>query len=120
MSKSTHCSNTTHDHLFDCKVSPPVWCQAKSLLTTYEVKETTLTKDDEARRLLWYASFLKPIHDVAERAKRDINQGPGVSKRAGKKANRSVLSKLLVDELKRPGRDAEAVEKIMKAADDVS
>ena len=61
--------STTHDHLFDCKVSPPVWCQAKRLLTTYDVEETTLTKDEEARRLLWYAAFLKPIHDYAERAR---------------------------------------------------
>ena len=43
-----------------------------------------------------------------------------VTKRSGKKANRSIMSKLLVDELKRPGRDAEAVEKIMKAANDVT
>ena len=111
---------TTHDHLFDCKVTPPVWCQSKRLLTTCDVKETTLTNDDEARRLLWYASFLKPIHDVAERAKQQQLQTPDVSKRAGKKANRSIMSKLLVDELKRPGRDAEAVEKVMKAADDIT
>ena len=111
---------TTHDHLFDCKVTPPVWCQSKRLLTTCDVEETTLTNDDEARRLLWYASFLKPIHDVAERAKQQQMQKAGVSKRAGKKANRSIMSKLLIDELKRPGRDAEAVEKIMKAADDIT
>lgn len=39
-------------------------------------------------------------------------------KLVGRKANRSVISKLLVDELKRPTREAEAVEKIMKGADD--
>lgn len=111
--------STVHDHLFDCKVTPPVWCQAKRLMTTHNVEETTLTKDDEARRLLWYASFLKPVHDYAERAKQQI-EAPEVSKRASKKANRSIMIKLLVDELKRPGRDAEAVEKIMKASNDMT
>jgi len=105
--------STTHDHLFDCKVTPPVWCQAKQMLTTNSLEETTLNKDEEARRLLWYASFLKPIHDYAERSKQD-------SAVTGKKANRSIMSRLLVDELKRPGRDAEAVEKIMKAASEMT
>lgn len=113
--------STTHDHLYDCKVTPPVWCQAQRLLTTNDVgSDKTLTKDEEARRLLWYAAFLKPIHDYAHRLKQQMQQEEGVSRRADKKANRSVMSKLLVDELKRPGRDANTVEKIMKAANDIT
>ncbi|CAB9512863.1 Putative CCA tRNA nucleotidyltransferase 2 [Seminavis robusta] len=115
--------STTHDHLYDCKVTPPIWCQSKKLLTTNNVAEMTLTTDEEARRLLWYASFLKPIHDRAEALKQlqmQALQAKSPGKRAGKKANRSIMSKLLVDELKRPGRDADSVEKIMSAANDIT
>jgi len=105
--------STAHDHLWECQVKPPVWCDARKTYTTHGVDERTLMQDEEARRLLWYASFLKPLYDEAKRV-------PQVPKgaRQGKKANRSILSKLLVDELKRPARDAEAIEKILKAADD--
>ena len=50
-----------HDHLADCKVSPPLWCRYHK--TAYGVTETRLTQDEEARRLLWYAAFLKPMFD---------------------------------------------------------
>lgn len=110
--------STTHDHLCDCKISTPVWCQKKNVLqsTTNGVNEITLVDDEESRRRLWYASFLKPLRDhfknlgQAETAKAGARQG--------KKASRSVIMKLMVDELKRPLRDAEAVELVMKAADD--
>jgi len=111
--------STTHDHLFDCKISPPSWCQSKRLLTTHNVVETPLTSDEEARRLLWYAAFLKPIHDYCQFLRRK-EEATNLTKRAGKKANRSFISKLLVDELKRPARDAESVETIMKAANDIT
>jgi tRNA nucleotidyltransferase/poly(A) polymerase len=104
---------TTHDHLCDCQISPPMWCAAKQTYATHGVDETTLMKDEEARRFLWYASFLKPIYDHAlelPQNKKNV--------RKGKMASRSVICKLLVDELKRPSRDADAVEKIMKAANE--
>jgi tRNA nucleotidyltransferase/poly(A) polymerase len=112
--------STTHDHLFDCKITPPVWCQSKQLLTTNNVQEATLSSDEEARRLLWYAAFLKPVYDYEKRLKRQVQDVQPGSNRAGRKANRSIMSKLLVDELKRPIRDAEAVEKIMKSADEIT
>jgi len=103
----------THEHLNDCKHFPPIWCQSKKSYTTHGVTELTLREDEDARRLLWYAAFLKPLDDAARKVK-EIE----VSKRQGKKANRSTISKLLVDELKRPTRDSDAIEKIMKGAND--
>lgn len=105
--------STTHDHLSDCKALPPVWCEIEKSYTTHGVEEMTLLQDENARRLLWYAAFLKPLYDHAKHVPQ--NQ---VSKREGKRASRSIISKLLVDELKRPTRDGEAVEKIMRGADD--
>ncbi|CAJ1967093.1 unnamed protein product [Cylindrotheca closterium] len=103
----------THEHLDDCKYSPPIWCQSKKSYTTHGVTELTLREDGYARRLLWYAAFLKPIDDAARKVK-EIE----VSKRQGRKANRSTISRLLVDELKRPTRDSDAIEKIVKGAND--
>jgi hypothetical protein len=56
---------------------------------------------------------LKPIYDRSNK----IPQA-ATSVRDGKKANRSVISRLLVDELKRPTRDAISVEKILRGADE--
>lgn len=110
--------STTHNHVCDCKISTPVWCQKKYVLrsATNGVHELTLIQDEEARRRLWYASFLKPLRDYY----RNLGQAETVQAgaRQGKKASRSVIMKLMVDELKRPLRDAEAVELVMKAADD--
>jgi tRNA nucleotidyltransferase/poly(A) polymerase len=110
--------STTHNHLCDCKISTPVWCQKKYVLrsATNGVHELTLIQDEESRRRLWYASFLKPLRDYYK----NLGQAETVQAgaRQGKKASRSVIMKLMVDELKRPLRDAEAVELVMKAADD--
>lgn len=103
--------STSHDHLADCRWSPPLWCKNKQ--ASYGAVEQALIRDEESRRLLWYASFLMPLH--REAAKVAAEKG---SKRAGKKANRSVVSKLLVDDLKRPARDADAIERIIKASID--
>lgn len=113
-----HLLSTTHDYLCDCKITTPVWCQKKYVLgaASHGVQEIPLLQDDESRRRLWYASFLKPLRDhfktlgQAETAKAGARQG--------KKASRSVVMKLMVDELKRPYRDAEAVELVIKCADD--
>jgi len=117
-SKGLELMSTTHDHLSDCKVNPPIWCEKKRCLrsATNGVKELSLVEDEGARRLLWYASFLKPFMDYS----RAIDQGSKNSRRQGKKANRSVICTLLVDELKRPVRDVEAVGRIMQAADDIT
>lgn len=108
--------STTHDHLSDCKIKPPLWCEKKRCADslTNGVEELSLLEDEEARRLLWYASFLKPFMDYS----RSVIYDSKKSRRQGKKANRSVICSLLVDELKRPIRDAEAVGRIMQAADD--
>lgn len=105
--------NTNHEQLEDCKLYPPVWCNKdkKHSYTTHGVTELTLSEDEEARRFLWYAAFLKPLYDVSNHIPEEQK-----AKRQGKKANRSVISKLLVDELKRPTKEAEAVERIMKGA----
>lgn len=103
----------THEHLCDCKLYPPKWCQSKGTYTTHGTKELTLKEDEEARRFLWYAAFLKPLYDHSKlvcESKKSIRQG--------RKANRSTICKLLVDELKRPAREADAVEKIMRGAND--
>ena len=104
--------STTFDYLCDNKHKPPTWCQIKDGSTTHGFSETTLLQDEEARRLLWYAAFLKPLNDYASL----LPKKP--SPQNGKKAKRSVISKLLVDLLKRPTRDAENIEKIVRAADD--
>merc|ERR1712232_1053894 len=62
---------------------------------------------------MWYAAFLKPLYDHSVK-----NPEGKKKKRAGRKANRSMVSKLLVDELKRSTREADAVEKIIKGAND--
>ena len=105
--------STTHDHLCDCRVDPPIWCESKGALTTHGFIDDTLLNNEEARRLLWYSAFLKPLMDYSKQFDENMS-----SPNRGKKANRSVVSKLLVEELKRPTRDAESVVKIMKAADD--
>jgi hypothetical protein len=83
---------------------------------TNGVHEITLIQDEESRRRLWYASFLKPLRDHFKSLGQAVTVKAGA--RQGKKASRSVIMKLMVDELKRPLRDAEAVERVMKAADD--
>lgn len=111
-----HLLSTAHDHLCECKMNTPLWCKAShSSMTTHGYKEATLLTDEEARRLLWYAAFLKPLMDYASLLD-ETKPRPG----RGKKSNRSVVTKLLVDELKRPARDAESVDKIIAAADDFS
>ena len=57
----------THDHLCDCMADRPGWCESKRALEAGAVnglgREETLPlmEDEEARRLLWYATFLKPM-----------------------------------------------------------
>jgi len=103
----------SHEHLSECNAFPPNWCQKKGSYTTHGVTELTLREDCEARRFLWYASFLKPVYD---HSKQVAEKKP--SRRQGKKANRSVIYRLLVDELKRPLRETESVEKIMAGANE--
>eukprot|EP00543_Licmophora_paradoxa_P015361 CAMPEP_0202461580 /NCGR_PEP_ID=MMETSP1360-20130828/50011_1 /ASSEMBLY_ACC=CAM_ASM_000848 /TAXON_ID=515479 /ORGANISM="Licmophora paradoxa, Strain CCMP2313" /LENGTH=376 /DNA_ID=CAMNT_0049083689 /DNA_START=105 /DNA_END=1235 /DNA_ORIENTATION=+ len=105
--------STTHDHLCDCKVNPPLWCTAKGSMTTHGYNDSTLLDNGESRRFLWYAAYLKPLMDHS----REVDKKQQNKPKRGKKANRSIIGKLLVDELKRPTRDAESVEKIIRAAD---
>ena len=68
-SKGLTLLSTTHDHLGDCKVDIPLWCEHERCrkCATNGVQEISLLEDEEARRLLWYASFLKPIMDYTDR-----------------------------------------------------
>lgn len=113
-----HILTTTHNHLCDCKAKIPIWCEKKrvSAAATYGVQEMTLVNDEESRRRLWYASFLKPLRDHFRTQGHTEQAKAGA--RQGKKASRSVIMKLMVDELKRPLRESESVEAIMKASDD--
>jgi len=111
--------STTHDHLCECKAQKPFWCETERAAPAaryYGVDEVVLIDDDEARRRLWYAAFLKPLRDNVHGMER--KDQAKVGRTQGKKAKRSAIMKLMVDELKRPLRDADAVEVIMKAADD--
>ncbi|OEU10534.1 PolyA_pol-domain-containing protein, partial [Fragilariopsis cylindrus CCMP1102] len=105
--------STNYDQLEECKLFPPVWCNKsyQGSYTTHGTQDISLSEDDDALRYMWYASFLKPLYDHS------LMIDP-LGKNLGKKANRSVVCKLLVDELKRPTREAEAVGKIMKGAND--
>ena len=112
--------SATHGHLCDCKANPPMWCEAKRALEAGAVngvgKEETrvLMEDEDARRLLWYAAFLKPLKS---RTTSGDDDAEAETRKKHRKAKRSVILRLLVYELKRPIRDADQVEKIMNAAD---
>jgi len=109
--------STNYDQLEDSKLYPPVWCDKsyQGSYTTHGIDDTYLVEDDDALRYMWYASFLKPFYDHSLSAGAAHTQ---TQQKKTRKANRSVVCKLLVDELKRPSREAEAVEKIMKGAND--
>jgi tRNA nucleotidyltransferase/poly(A) polymerase len=109
--------STAHDHLADCRWSPPVWCVYQKRV--YDAAEVRLIDDEEGRRLLWYASFLKPMHDEFQRISAHKASSPKVSKRNNAR-HRSIVNKMLVDQLKRPIRDAESIERIIVASDEIS
>lgn len=101
---------STFDYLCENIQNPPLWCEVET-----EQIELTLVCDDEARRLLWYAAYFTPLNDYAS-----LLDETKANPARGKKQNRSVISKLLVDHLKQSSRDAESVEKIINAANDFS
>lgn len=106
--------STAHDHLADCKWSPPMWCH-KSSETGTSGGGLRLLEDEEARRLLWYSAFLKPVHDRCK-----LQQLSAPYRQSKKEKRHSPVQQLLVDDLKRPARDAESIGKILRAADDIS
>mmetsp|Transcript_9498 Transcript_9498/g.28318 ORF Transcript_9498/g.28318 Transcript_9498/m.28318 type:complete len:874 (+) Transcript_9498:369-2990(+) len=111
LEKGLRLLSITYDQLEESKMYTPVWCDKsyRGSYTTHGVEDIALVDDGDALRYMWYAAFLKPFYD---------NSGASDSQKKTRKLNRSVVSKLLVDELKRPTREAEAVEKIMKGAND--
>lgn len=116
-----HLLSTTHDYICDCKHSPPGWCQVDRALSSVvynDVSEVMLKDDEEARRILWYSAFLKPLRDRYMAIAKLSGTNTPQPRTRGKKAHRSLIMKLMVDELKRPARDAEGVDRIMKAADE--
>ena len=118
--------STTHDHLVDCMTNRPGWCEAKRALDAGAVnglgKSETLPlmEDEEARRLLWYAAFLKPLRDraIANNNEGGEDNDDNDRKKPRKAKQRSAILTLLVDELKRPTKEAQSIESIMKAADE--
>lgn len=103
--------STTHNHLCDCKMNRPVWCDRKRVSN-----ELLLVNDEESRRRLWYASLLKPLRDYF--LSDDLIDRQNLGARQEKKNKRSVILQLMVDYLKRPLRESESVHSIMKAAED--
>lgn len=107
--------STAHDHLADCRWSPPLWCV--NLRSTYGAAEVRLIDDEESRRFLWYAAFLKPMYDEFKVQQAQAQRAPR-REYGSKKSNRSIVAKILIDEIKRPIRDSDCIERIIKAADD--
>ena len=66
--------------------------------------------DETRRRYLWYSAFLKPCCDMTT---------PSMTSLGGKKSRRngSILYQLLTKGLKRPVRDTQSIERIIKGAD---
>jgi tRNA nucleotidyltransferase/poly(A) polymerase len=67
--------------------------------------------DESRRRYLWYSAFLKPCCDMS----------PSINSRGGKKSRRngSILYQLLTQGLKRPVRDTQSIERIIKGAENL-
>jgi len=113
--------STTHDYLCQCSVTPPHWCQKKQVTessTLYGVTDGTLMEDEEARRMLWYASFLKPLqnyYDALYSRKEKKTVRPH-----GKKSHRSIIMHIVIDHLKRSAREAENIQKIIQASNEFS
>jgi len=106
--------STNHNQMeHACWVFPPAWCTRSYLgsYTTHGMQDTPLWEDDDLVRYMWYAALFKPLYDYSLKNP-DFNE----KKRLGRKARRSTVSTLLFDELKRPTREVDAVEKIMKGA----
>lgn len=107
---------TTHSYLCSNVKHPPGWCKLAN------DADILLTNDEETRRLLWYACLFHPYmvaysEHVASQADEVV---PVVSskkkQRKGKKSTQSPLFTLLLDELKRPSKDAQNVETIQECA----
>jgi len=65
--------------------------------------ELMLKDDEESRGILWYSAFLKPLRNYySTTSAANIQQ---------QSQARSLVMKLMLDELKRPARDAEGVER---------
>ena len=109
---------TTHSYL-SCNVKkPPGWCKCKSHASNND--DTALINDEETRRLLWYACLFHPYmidHSNTDIESNNINETDNKKKqRKGKKSTQSPIYSLLVDELKRPLRDAQGIETIQQCA----
>jgi len=115
--------NAAYDHLSDCTNNPPMWFKSMSARTSScNGSDQRLFVDEEARRLLWYASFLKPLRDAEKcSTRRKVQAGDKPkNRRKGKKCHQSLVMKLMIDDLKRSVREAEEVEKIQIAADEIT
>ena len=149
--------STAHDHLADCRISPPLWCQrleedddnkktkdclqdadavgeedeeppvkpSLSSLSSSSLATSgglSLLDDEEGRRLLWYSAFLKPLWNFQKQSENTNNDNGTEGKRKSKKKRKhqSAVHQLLLEELKRPTRDADAIAKILTAADEIT
>lgn len=106
---------TVHSYLISNTMKPPVWCKNGK-----HIDDLTLTDDEETRRLLWYASLFHPYMSDYVCTEKEENCPPGETQqkkqRKGKKSTQSPIYSLLLDELKRPSRDAQSVEIIQQCA----
>ncbi|KAL7579326.1 hypothetical protein ACA910_014004 [Epithemia clementina (nom. ined.)] len=126
--------STAHDHLADCKFSPPLWCSlnmspsgsnrnGQAALVTEAaalVGGLPLLEDEEGRRLLWYSAFLKPLWNFQKYHSNSNDEADARGKAKKKRKHQSAVHQLLLDDLKRPARDADAIAKILTAADEIT
>ena len=124
--------STAHDHLADCKFSPPQWCSvlkpsndqteasASAVAALAVASGLPLLEDDEGRRLLWYSAFLKPLWNFQKQQSSGEEGKTGARQSKKKRKHQSAVHRLLLDELKRPARDADAIAKILAAADEIT
>lgn len=113
--------STTHDYLCQCSITPPHWCQKKvvtELSSLHGVIDGTLMEDEDARRMLWYSSFLKPLQNYYD-ALHNREQKKSVRPH-GKKSHRSIIMHIVIDHLKRSAREAENMQKIIHASNEFS
>ena len=89
--------------------------RAQSVVTRAYVARPDLEWDAGRKRLLWYASFLRPVREL-DRAREEGVDGGGVGNRGRKDKKDTSLRRLLVA-LRRPKADMKCIESILDGAE---
>ena len=85
------------------------------------VRTDKLSNRQADRHPLWISRFGSNQNTDDHNDDDTVNKTkPKAARGSGNKSKRSVISKVLLDELKRPARDAKNVEKILKAINTVT